>query len=87
MDIVIQIGITGRGTGYNLKGVKRVNNESKNRQRANYYPIIMNKVFVQDILDVISLSNLPYNWNSFDFKIYKKISLSAISFDKNSSVT
>lgn len=29
-------------------------------------------IFLQDILDDISSSNLPYNWNSFDFKSLSK---------------
>lgn len=32
----------------------------------------MVKVFVQDILDDISSRNLPYSWNSFDFKSFSK---------------
>ncbi|MCL0041823.1 DEAD/DEAH box helicase family protein, partial [Peptococcaceae bacterium] len=32
----------------------------------------MTTVFLQSILNNISLSNLPYNWNSFDLKTFSK---------------
>ncbi len=32
----------------------------------------MVQIFLQDILDDISSSNLPYNWNSFDFKSFSR---------------
>jgi len=32
----------------------------------------MTAIFLQGILNKISLSNLPYNWNSFDLKTFSK---------------